>query len=179
MAEFIPALEFVLGLEGGYSNHKEDSGGATNYGITEKLARSYGYKGHMKDLTLEIAANIYKKEFWDKLKLEQLDNQYLAIRIFDISVNCGRSKGTKIVQNAYNNMWSTKSKLSVDGMIGRRTISRLNAVSKGNNLSRLCVNISGWLVHHYVSLCMKKSKNTKFIYGWLIKRGHIVENVKF
>ena len=36
-AEFIDALPFVLQWEGGYVNHPNDPGGATNKGVTQKV----------------------------------------------------------------------------------------------------------------------------------------------
>jgi len=45
--------------EGGYVNDKDDSGGATRYGITQKVARKYGYYDSMKHFPLSRAVNIY------------------------------------------------------------------------------------------------------------------------
>lgn len=42
---FIEAWRETLGKEGGYSNHRDDPGGATTFGITEAVARHHGYKG--------------------------------------------------------------------------------------------------------------------------------------
>lgn len=42
------ALAGVYVNEGGYADHPNDRGGKTMYGVTEKVARSYGYKGDMR-----------------------------------------------------------------------------------------------------------------------------------
>lgn len=42
------ALAGVYVNEGDYSNHAADRGGATRYGVTEKVARAAGYKGDMR-----------------------------------------------------------------------------------------------------------------------------------
>ncbi len=60
---FEKALSFVFGSEGGYSNHPNDRGGATNMGITAgTLARAYkqGIVKHqnIKALTRAEAAEI-------------------------------------------------------------------------------------------------------------------------
>ncbi len=55
----------VLGKEGGYVNHPDDKGGPTKWGITEKVARSHGYRGDMGDLTREQAVGTsLKLDYW-------------------------------------------------------------------------------------------------------------------
>ena len=48
-------LETLLGKEGGYTDHPSDRGGPTNWGITEKVARAYGYTGDMRELERDLA----------------------------------------------------------------------------------------------------------------------------
>jgi lysozyme family protein len=67
---FIHALTETLKHEGGYSNHPADRGGATNFGITERVARSHGYQGDMKDIPIDTVRNIYRTSYWEKLKLD-------------------------------------------------------------------------------------------------------------
>ncbi|OUJ77248.1 hypothetical protein BXA17_19190, partial [Acinetobacter baumannii] len=57
-------LDELIKREGGYVNNPADRGGATKFGITEAVARENGYKGNMKDLPLEFAKSIYKKQYW-------------------------------------------------------------------------------------------------------------------
>lgn len=42
------ALAAIYVNEGGYANHPNDRGGATNFGITESVARRWGYRGDMR-----------------------------------------------------------------------------------------------------------------------------------
>jgi len=37
----------IIDVEGGYVNDPSGSGGETNFGITEAVARAYGYAGAM------------------------------------------------------------------------------------------------------------------------------------
>ncbi|EXT50381.1 glycosyl hydrolase 108 family protein [Acinetobacter sp. 25977_4] len=57
-------LDALIKREGGYVNDTLDSGHATKFGITQTVARSYGYQGEMEDLPLETARDIYKKQYW-------------------------------------------------------------------------------------------------------------------
>lgn len=72
-AVIITALAGVYANEGGYADHPNDKGGKTNYGVTEKVARAYGYRGHMRNFPKHCdAANpvcadlIYTKGYIDR-----------------------------------------------------------------------------------------------------------------
>jgi Glycosyl hydrolase 108 len=88
MADFQPAVEKVLQSEGGYSDRAADRGGPTNFGITEKTARSFGFQGDMRDFTLEQAIDLYKREYWDPLNLDKAA-QGEAEQMFQMAVNSG------------------------------------------------------------------------------------------
>ena len=70
MTPFERALQHTLGIEGGFSADAADSGGATRWGITEAVAREFGYQGEMKDLPLEFAADVYRQKYWNLLQLD-------------------------------------------------------------------------------------------------------------
>jgi hypothetical protein len=52
---FLTAFDKLLKHEGDYSDHKDDPGGKTRYGITEAVAREVGYRGDMRELPLDLA----------------------------------------------------------------------------------------------------------------------------
>lgn len=112
------ALTRLLGFEGGYTDNPDDPGGKTIFGITENLARKYGYAGDMKDMRLDVATRIYHDEFWYPLHCDELPD---AIRydLFDAAVNSGRSTAVKWLQNAVG--------VKADGVIGPATIAAANA----------------------------------------------------
>ncbi|WP_283202086.1 glycosyl hydrolase 108 family protein, partial [Acinetobacter baumannii] len=66
-------LEELIKREGGYVNNPADRGGATKFGITEAVARASGYKGNMKDLPLDVAKAIYKKQYWTATRFDQVN----------------------------------------------------------------------------------------------------------
>ena len=70
---FEKIFNYLIYVEGGYTDDKYDKGGKTKYGIIEVEARKYGYKGLMKDLTLEFAKEIYFKKYFIKNKLDKID----------------------------------------------------------------------------------------------------------
>ena len=76
---FNKIFEYILSVEGGYSNDKADKGGKTKYGIIEVEARKYGYKGDMKDLTKDIAKDIYKNKYYLSNNLDKIKDKRVEI----------------------------------------------------------------------------------------------------
>ena len=89
----------LLKHEGGYVNHPDDPGGATNWGITERVARKWGYKGHMRDLPRETAIEIYRQEYWQPVEAMGLPYP-LQFQVFDANVNHGLRNAVKLLQRA-------------------------------------------------------------------------------
>lgn len=56
-------LDELIKREGGYVNNPADRGGATKYGIPEVVACANGFKGNMRDLPLDMAKVIYRKNY--------------------------------------------------------------------------------------------------------------------
>lgn len=93
---FEKALKFVLKWEGGYSNHKDDVGGATNKGITQATYNTWLYsKGkNLKDvrnITDEEVKQIYYENYWLKAGCDKMSEKF-AILAFDTAVNMGVSR---------------------------------------------------------------------------------------
>jgi lysozyme family protein len=116
---FLTAFDKLLGHEGGFSNHKDDRGGATRYGVTEAVAREVGYRGNMRELPLELAQRIYKDRYWDAVQAENLppDVRYI---VFDGAVNSGVAQAAKWLQRACG--------VKDDGVVGPLTIRAANAL---------------------------------------------------
>ena len=49
-----------------------------------------------------VAKAIYKKEYWDVLYLDEVNNQKIANEIFDDAVNRGVKSAVKIIQKLLN-----------------------------------------------------------------------------
>ncbi len=114
---FDAAFERLLGHEGGYVNHPEDPGGATNWGITERVARANGYRGEMRDLPVETAKQIYLRLYWTPCRCEELPAA-LRFDVFDAAVNSGTVQAIKWLQRAIG--------ATADGAPGPQTL-RLTA----------------------------------------------------
>ena len=121
---FEQCLALVLKHEGGYVDHPKDPGGRTNRGVTQKVWEEW--VGHpvdeaaMRALGPADVAPLYKKNYWDKIKGDQLP-MGVDYACFDLAVNSGVGRAAKILQQAVG--------VNQDGAIGPAT---LDAVAKAN-----------------------------------------------
>ena len=157
---FNKIFEYLLKVEGGYSDDKYDSGGKTKYGIIEVEARKYGYKGHMRDMPVEIAKDIYYKKYFKGNRLDEVVNDKISLSICDWIVNSG-TWGAKKAQQALNIVNGTD--LATDGKIGNQTLFALNHVDTDKFLQ----------AYHelqrrfYNSIVASRPTQRVFLKGWL------------
>ena len=168
----------IIEIEGGYSNDPADSGGETNFGIIKRVARAYGYRGKMKNLTRNKAYEIYSKLYWDKLKLDDIEalSPLIAEELADTGVNMGVGRAGRFLQrslNVLNNKGALYEDLTVDGAIGKRTIKALRTYLKlrgdagAGVMFRMLNSLQGAF---YVTLAERRTKDERFIYGWFSHR---------
>ena len=150
MKNFDEIIEQVLEHEGGYVNDPTDLGGETKYGITKRFYPDID----IKNLTIEQAKEIYKKDYWDRNKVESLPQNLWHI-YFDMCVNMGKRTAVKVLQRAAVNKGRD---IEVDGGLGPMTIGAL----KGVELDR----VRAFRVKYYVDLIPAKPEQEKFYLGW-------------
>jgi len=92
MADFLQEIAPLLEIEGGLNTNKADRGGLTKYGISQK---SYP-KLDIASLTPEKAAQIYKRDYWDKIGGDKLPPATAAVA-FDAAVNHGVGKAKALL----------------------------------------------------------------------------------
>ena len=90
---FEHAFEKLIGHEGGFVDHPSDPGGATRYGVTERVARANGYAGSMREFPLTEAKRIARAEYWDAVRADEVPD---AVRfdLFDAAYNSGPVQAT-------------------------------------------------------------------------------------
>lgn len=163
---FDKAFELLIGHEGGFTLNRADAGNWTGgkVGVGKLLGTKYGIAANtypnedIKNLTLERAKQLYKRDFWDKAKCDQLPNG-LRFHVFYVSVNSGVSRGIKTLQQALD--------VGVDGLIGNQTI---NAALKARQ-DELLTKFYYHRITFYTSLA---SFNT-FGKGWM---NRVANNLK-
>lgn len=171
-------IDRVIGVEGGYSDHPADRGGATMWGITEQVARAFGYQGAMHALPRPIAVSIYRKRYWDEVGLDRVGSVApdLAAELFDVAVNMGPRWPGRFLQralNALNRGATDYPDMPVDGAIGTMTIAALDrflskrgALAEKNLLKAITV-LRG---ERYFSIAEADPSQEEFVYGWLVNR---------
>jgi lysozyme family protein len=156
MANFDAAFRLTLGHEGEYVNDSDDPGGETKWGIS---ARSYPNL-NIKDLRVEDAKKIYRRDFWNKAKLESVRSQIVANKLFDIAVHQGVTKAVLFAQKACNTLGTD---ILEDGVMGSITVEAINSFKHAVALVNV---ITYYRIEHYLKLAEQPSRK-KYIFGWL------------
>ncbi|CAM0816797.1 PG-binding-3 domain-containing protein [Acinetobacter baumannii] len=172
-------LDELIKREGGYVNNPADRGGATKFGITEAVARENGYKGNMKDLPLEFAKSIYKKQYWLEPRFDQVNalSPSVAEELLDTGVNCGPNFAKPLLQRALNLLnnqgragWPD---LKVDGVYGSATLGALKTYlsKRGKDGEKVLVRVLNIMQgQRYIEICERNPKQEQFFYGWIANR---------
>ena len=151
LTKFDQIIDKVLKHEGGYVNDPNDPGGETNFGISKRAYPNVD----IKNLTIDGAKEIYKKDYWDKTKVESVPERLRYI-YFDMCVNMGMRRAVKTLQNAANN--KNSNKIDVDGFIGPNTIKALSNIENER--------VRSYRIMYYADLITKKPTLEKFWFGW-------------
>lgn len=111
---FDTAFALLLGHEGDFSDHPDDPGGKTRFGITEAVARQAGYTGSMRELPIDLAKRIYLERYWKPVRADDLPPGIRYV-MFDGAVNSGPAQATLWLQRALG--------VQADGVIGPKTLA--------------------------------------------------------
>lgn len=140
MSAFDDAFTALIGNEGGYVDNPDDPGGATMYGVTERVARAHGYAGAMPDLPLDFAKQIAKAEYWDPYQCDQFD-PHIGFQVLDAAYNGGHP--AQWLQQAAG--------VAADGVIGAQTIQAVRTADPLKIIMRFDAyrlqylgNLGGW-----------------------------------
>lgn len=171
-------IDELIEREGDYSDRPADSGGPTRFGITEAVARQWGYDGDMRELPRSIAETIYIRLYWNALGLDEIEpiSEGLVEELFDSGVNVGTRRAARWLQqslNALNDRERLYRDLVVDGHIGPMTRGALRTyhAQRGDRglvvLLRMLNSLQGAF---YIDLAERRPKDEEFVFGWFLNR---------
>lgn len=155
-ARFERAIEVVLRHEGGYVIHPDDPGGETKWGLSK---RSYPHLD-IGGLTREQAIEIYRRDWWDRYRFGEIEDEQIATKVFDLAVWMGPADASRYLQIALN---ACGADLVVDGIMGSKTIKAANAADRRYIIPILRALAAG---HVYAEVAARPQSAT-FLRGWL------------
>jgi len=158
MADIKQFIPFLQSWEGGFVNHKNDKGGATNKGVTfATFQYHYGKDKTVDDLkaiTDDQWMHIFKSGYWNICKADQIKSQAVANMLVDWTYNSGRH-GIKYIQKVLY--------LASDGCVGPMTI---NAINKCDELTLFNTLKQGRELF-FLNIVERDSTQSRFLKGWL------------
>ena len=174
MPDYRDAINKVLEHEGGFVHHPNDPGGATNWGVTKnvydqymsaKLGRAYTSSiDEIKKMPIDVAIDIYKKLYWDKVQGDKIRKYAIALAIFDQAINRGVSSAVKQAQRVIKKLDPMGfAKISEDGVMGPATLQALNSVAEKPFIDSYLAESKLF----YQNLAQNKPSLQVFLPGWL------------
>lgn len=151
-------LNDLLKKEGGYVDHPNDKGGATNWGVTATTLGSWRHlnrqatRAEVKALTLTEARAIYVA--WYVTPFEKIPFDEVKAQLVDWGANAGPATAIKGLQRVLG--------VEVDGVIGPRTLAAL-VIYPWRVTNNALV---GARMAHYVGIVEDDPTQKVFFWGW-------------
>jgi lysozyme family protein len=184
MTNFEKSCKKTLNFEGDYSNDFADAGGETFKGISRvffpqwpgwkiidsaKSSSDFPKNLNSDEDLQQMIRDFYKKNFWDTIRLDEIDSQNIAEELFDTGVNMGINRAKKFLQQALNFLNKNEElydDLGEDGIIGERTLDALDIILKRGEEALLYKILNVLQANHYLTYMMKSPTQEKFARGW-------------
>lgn len=143
--------------EGGYVWDEHDAGGETNFGISKRAHPEVD----IKKLSIRDACEIYYNEYWKPSGAHRLKSPVLACIFFDMCVNAGVTRATKLLQEVCGE--------TQDGILGELTAKACNEHES------IVYEYTRRREQFYFNIA-SDGKNKRFLNGWL-RRCHDFDNM--
>ena len=170
MADISILAPFILSWEGGFSNHPNDKGGATNKGVTIATWRQVGYDkdgdgdidvDDLRLITEDDAMNrVMKPHYWNRWQADRIQSQSIANIVVDWVWASGKHGITR-VQRILG--------VTPDGIVGEKTLAALNT----RNPRELFDAIKRDREAFIESIIRSNPSQAVFRKGWLKRLGYI------
>lgn len=175
-------LASVYAVEGGYVNDPTDPGGATRYGVTEKVARAAGYRGDMRNFpkhcdgpatvcadAVYVPRYIVAPGYMPLVEIEPA----VARELVDTAVNMGPSRPNRWYRLTVNKLASTRLPDST-AALGTDDITAYRMAQVKLGVTPACVATLDALDRlqeaEYRRLVAARPSLGRFLKGWLNNR---------
>jgi lysozyme family protein len=167
MANFEEAITFVLRNEDPHLSGvvTEDSGGRTRFGIAERFHPELGdefYNGPA-DAALEVARDIYRRQYWEAIRGDEVRDQRVAAKLLDMAVNMGVRQAIVLCQRAVNSIMECP--IAEDGIVGSQTLANINAADPSLLLAHLREACGTFYQH----LAAVRPEAQQYLRGWMAR----------
>ncbi|MCF6211703.1 MAG: N-acetylmuramidase [Gammaproteobacteria bacterium] len=154
MADFNKAIGKTLAHEGGakFTDDPIDRGGATKYGISQRAYPNVD----IRNLTEQQARDIYKRDYWDRIRADEITSQAIAENIFDTAVNMGVRTASRLAQVALDIE-------PADGIIGSQSLKTIDTADE----SSFIANYTIAKIARYTYICNRNKSQKKYLLGWI------------
>lgn len=149
MADFSTAIPGLLKREGGpvFTEDPDDPGGATKFGISQ---RAYP-KINVRALTEDMAIQLYRADYWSKIRGDEIHSQAVAEAVFDAAVNQGPGTAARWLQEIAG--------VGQDGILGPVSLAAINSLPEVETLAQFRIK----RIERYCE------GNPKYLRGWILR----------
>lgn len=168
MADFGDIVCWCLKLEdstlSGAVNNLMDGQGKTRYGIAEFSHPNLPANFYTCDpaTALQMATEVYRSEYWNRIKGDQLLDNGVASCLMSFGINDGTGREIMLLQHI---LGFSKT----DGVMGPLTLEATNKT----NPTQLAPNLRTAQANFYRMLVAKQPTDQRFLSGWL-KRASLI-----
>jgi lysozyme family protein len=169
MSTFEAAIPTVLNHESGTVIWNDNGRGISKWGITHQTAREF-YPNCSPDdilrMTPQSAAEFYRMAFWTRYNIGLIEDQELATRVLDLTVNMGaggwyEKEGQRRFRDGGITLLQKVIGIVRDGIIGPATAAAVNARADVLAMYKVAAEM------HYRDLAASSPACAKDLQGWL------------
>ena len=159
-------IGLILEHEGGYVNHKDDKGGATNFGVTigtySKWLGREASIDEVKNMKVETAREIYETQYFTGPRIDTLPEPPQTL-ILDMAINHGPRNAIRMMQRTIN--LAGFGPVDADGAIGPQTRRAAEdaASAMGNYFQNAIVEER---LKFYNRIVERRESQRVFLRGW-------------
>lgn len=160
-------IDHILIREGGFVDHENDKGGATNLGITHATLTEWRKRpvtvDDMRNLTRAEARQIYRALYIEKPGFTAIESPSVRALTVDCAVNHGSANAIKMLQRA--------ARVFPDGVLGPKSKAEVNRMDASALYRRLCAERAKF----YGQIITKNPSQAVFAAGWMNRLAEFIE----